>query len=330
MSAINDLRKKTEFWYSQIAAVMALANKTDNEVPDLSVYYDQIAKIYDEDYELSKLIDSSDIIFHADGPDVENHMPKLAMVNGLFGDINRQLRSLALSVLDLSMDDADKAVNKLDIRLAGLAPGSLYAGFLIQPPSGEDLLGTDEQNELMRSIKNVTLNLTGISEYLNKDGTVNEAINEFITDPAVRDSTMLAAFRLAPTGRRGFNTLDIINPKNSTSSTLDVADRTNLRNSLDHRPIIPSRSKLGKFTGYLRQVDLDKTRVDLRGVNIEGINNLRCILPTLTAAKGREILGKFVEVTGRYETTPSGRPSLMKIENIKVVENHNIDFSEKS
>ncbi len=74
------------------------------------------------------------------------------------------------------------------------------------------------------------------------------------------------------------------------------------------------------FTGQLSRIDLDKNRFDLREVNAQGVKSLRCILPTLTPEKGREILGKQVIVTGRYEQNHNGKPSLMMVYDIKVLE----------
>jgi hypothetical protein len=52
----------------------------------------------------------------------------------------------------------------LDIRLTGIAAGSLYAGFLIQPPKPSELLGTDEQNAMMQDIKSATLSIAQVPQ----------------------------------------------------------------------------------------------------------------------------------------------------------------------
>ncbi len=69
-----------------------------------------------------------------------------------------------MSVLHLSLDDTKKAQQMLDIRLTGIAAGSLYAGFLIQPPKSSELLGTNEQNAMMQDIKSATLSIAQVPQ----------------------------------------------------------------------------------------------------------------------------------------------------------------------
>lgn len=321
MSAINNLHKKAQIWYDQIAGIIALSNKVGKPIPDLSEYYDELNKLFGEELELSKLIDNSDLIIHAEGPSAQSNSLKLNAVTNLFEGIDTQIKLLAQSVLRLAMEDVKPAMKHLDIRLNGLAPGSIYAGFSIKPLESSKLIGTAEEIELINSIKNVVVNLSEVPQFVNADG-ISEELSEVLTDPAIRDSSLMAAYKMSPTGRQGIDSIQLINPKDSGSrpSSLNIQDRAVLRRSLHETPVIKSKSSYGTFIGQLRTVDLDKTRVDLRNLNIDGIDSLRCILPELTAEKGREILGRTVKVAGEYEKSINGKPRLMHIQSIEVID----------
>jgi hypothetical protein len=327
MNAVENLHKKASIWYEQIAGIISLSQKLGKPAPDLSSYYGQITKIFEEELELSRLADCSDLIFHAEGPSAQSQSFKLNAVTNLFEGVDRQIKQLAQSVLKLGMDDVRPAMKYLDIRLNGITTGSIFAGFSIKPFDSSTLIGTDEEIDLMRSIKNVVIDLAQIPQFLTDDG-ISEELTDIFSDPAVRDSSLMAAYKLSPSGKLGINSIEIINPKisNRVPATLGIRERSILRNSLNKNPVIKTKSTYGTFIGQLRTVDLDKTRVDLRDIQAEGIDTLRCILPQLTAEKGREILGKTVEVSGEYEKLPNGKPRLMLIESIKVMESAPLDL----
>lgn len=320
MSVIENLNNKAQIWYDQIGGLIAISTQLGKPNPDLSEYYKQLNKLFSEELELCKLIDSSDLIIHAVGPSAENHSLKLHTVTNLFEGIDTQIKILAKSVLMLGMDDVKPSMKYLDIRLNGLAPGSIYAGFSINPIKSNHLIATVEELNLIDSIRDVVVNLSKIPKFVNETG-ISEELSEILTDPAIRDSSLMAIYKIAPTGRQGIDSLALINPKElgSKPASLNHQDRSILRRSLHETPLIKSKSTHGTFIGQLRTVDLDKTRVDLRNLNVVGLDSLRCILPELTAEKGREILGKTVKVFGEYESALNGKPRLMHVQHIEVL-----------
>ena len=145
MSAVDNLHKKAKIWHDQIAGVIALSNKLGQATPDMADYYRQLNDLYSKELELCLLIDSSDLIIHAEGPSTQEHSLKLHTVTNLFDGVDKQIKLLAQSVLRLGMDDIKPAMRHLDIRLNGLAPGSIYAGFSINSLNPSKLIGTNEE-----------------------------------------------------------------------------------------------------------------------------------------------------------------------------------------
>lgn len=106
------------------------------------------------------------------------------------------------------------------------AAGSLYAGFLIQPPKPSELLGTDEQNLIIQDIKSATLSIAQVPQFVNQQGKISEGLSEQVQNPAIRDSAIVVAFHLSPTGKNGITSIDIITPSQmALNARLDVTHR---------------------------------------------------------------------------------------------------------
>jgi hypothetical protein len=329
IESLFDIHRRAHLVHSQMESARDLLARTGQADPNIilsedSPYFSLLKKLYEEEYPLAKLVGSSDLIIHAEGPAAEELLPQLSIVSWLFSGVDKQIRALAKSVLHLSLDDERGALKSLDIRLTGMAPGSIYAGFAINRLRPTPLLGTDEEETAINSVRDVVTSLALIPDFV-LESSVSEALAILMPDPAIRDTTLMAAYNLAPTGRNGIHTIELTSPAHSNKpAPLSVRDRIVLRDTVVKRPMLGAKKKSGSFIGQLRGIDLDKTRVDLRNVD-GGIGTLRCVLP-LTLDKARSILGKTVRVTGQYEAGPNGKPRLMQVEQIDVIENRNLDF----
>jgi hypothetical protein len=321
LTATEFLQHKTNIWIDQIVSISMLFERNGNPNPNLSAYREKIHQIYSEELELARLLDTSDFIVHANGAAIQHHKAALGVVAHLFANVEKQVKRMAQSVMQTGLSDTKQAMKMLDVRLTGIAPGSLYAGFVIEPPTPSQLLGTDEQNAFMATIKEATLSITNVPSCVKEGHNISEDLAQYVEDPAIRDSAIVAAYNLSPTGRGGISSIDLINPSNRGTklATLNASHRQLLREVSEQNPLIKSRSKYGTFTGTLTKVDLAKNRVDLRNIGCEGFDFIRCIMPALTLEKGRESLGAIVSVSGMYEASPLGRPSLMQIEDLKII-----------
>ncbi len=324
LERLNSIHLRAHIVHSQLEQARKILLESGNEsmIPQTEAhYFELLNRLYEEEYQLAKLMASSDIVIHAEGPAASESAPSLNVVSSLFTDFNTQLRRLAKSVMSLSLNDEKAVMKALDIRLTGMAPGSIYAGFSINPPPPTPLLGTEEEIEAFDSVKHTITSLVHIPNFSG-----NQISDDFVSafpDPALRDTALLAAYKLSPTGKKGIHTIGISCPAlpNKTSS-LSVNDRVVLKEKIKN-PLIHPKKKKGSFIGQLRSLDLDKSRVDLR--NVPDIGTLRCVMQ-LTVNKARSLIGKTVKVIGQYETNPSSKkPRLMTVEEISVIENLSLD-----
>jgi hypothetical protein len=272
---------------------------------------DQIDKIARESYPLHNVISQSDLVMHAEGPGAAHDLPWLSALNWVVGTAESNLRKLSGAFFDLMGSDGKKLSRGLDIRLPGIAPGSIWIGIKLMPPS-EDLL--TEDHDLIKSLIAQIGKLPELIRFIDDEG-LRPGIEEMIPDPAMRDVQLAALYRFSPTGRRGIHTLEIAST-GAGSATLSQRERVVLKEAIDH----PSHreSKAGSFIGLMQEADLDKTRLHLRAV--PGVGTLRCVMPTLTASHARQMFGGLVRAEGLYQTDKEGRPRLLFVEKITPIE----------
>ena len=128
---------------------------------------------------------------------------------------------------------------------------------------------------------------------------------------------MVAASRLAPSGRRGIDRLSLYEP---ASARGDIAPLTrHSRRVLNHavavhRPIRASGS--GVFQGVVREVDLDARRFEIR--HVPEIGAIRCAYGSNLDALIRQVLDSTIEVQGEYETSPNRKPRLLTVGTVRV------------
>lgn len=271
----------------------------------------QVLRIARESFPLAQVLEGSDLVLHAEGPAVAAHArPKLSALNWLTGSAERCVRSLAANWFDIHNADGRLLVRKLDLRLTGFAPGSLWAGLRIEPPAS-DLLQPD--SELIDDLATQLARLPEASRFIGTEG-LERGIAEAFPDPAERDALLATLFRLSPTGKVGINSLGL-SSRQSGQAELSRSERVILREAL-LRPR-GGAERRGTFVGQVREADLDKSRIHLRGV--EGIGTLRCVVPALGAVQGKAMLGETVRVSGVYQTDALGRPRLMIVEDVEPV-----------
>ena len=319
MTWTDNAQKKVEILLAQIAGMSRLAAQLAPTASDAQVilpFKELLDSIYTHDLPLSRLLDSSDLVIHAEGPAVKHDAYELRAVNWLTATTEHVLRKLSVSLFQLADNAARSFSRELDLRLTGLVPGSLYAGFALSRPE-LDLLSLDEE-PVFDSIRRAIHELPGVAGFIEDEG-ISDGIRERFPDPAQRDVVMEVNFKLAPTGQRGIHTLHISTP-NQKSAKLSQRERVVLRHALNVPKLF--NKKHGSFVGKLRMIDLDKRVTHLR--EVDGIGTLRCVYAPSTYEKTSKSLGaqldSYVRVSGTYESDRAGKPRLMLVEQIEKFE----------
>ncbi|MCC7247383.1 MAG: hypothetical protein IT473_02045 [Lysobacter sp.] len=261
---------------------------------------------------LARIMDTSDLVLHAEGPSVKDASPKLNAFNWLTSTAERTIRRMSGNLFDLSSRDAKHLSRALDLRLTGIARGSIYAGFSIETPAPDLIAPEDEP--IILSVREALRQLPEVSQFIQNEH-ISREINEFIEDPALRDTAMDALYRLSPTGSVGIHTIDIASP-GTRSAKLSQRERIVLREALlspkggDRKP--------GAFAGEVREIDLDAHRFHLRGV--AGIGNLRCAIGNIEKNEAKNLIGEYVRVEGDYESNREGKPRLMMVHSFEMLQ----------
>lgn len=261
---------------------------------------------------LARIMDASDLTVHAEGPALRESTPRLSAFNILASTAQRSLRTLSAGLFNLLERDAKTLMRLLDLRLTGMAPGSLYLGFALAPPD-EDLLPSSDE-PVFESVRTAMRQLPTVSAFIGNED-ISEGIDELLPDPAQRDNAIMALFQMSPTGRNGISSIDIASPT-SKRAQLSPRERVILKQAVT-QPRMNER-KHGTFVGDLLEIDLSKQRFHVR--NVRNVGSLRCIAPpSFDVVSARNALGEQVRVTGDYESDREGRPRLMAVTRIEAI-----------
>lgn len=288
------------------ADARAFVERADNP------YFRLLDDLYGQDYQLGRLLDTSDLITHAEGTSLEDALPALRATTWLCETTNKHLRRLVVATMDLSHPARRALERAIDLRLTGFAPGSLYAGFKLMP-SGPDLLCA-YQDPVYLDGRAALVHLPDVPRYIDEESVLPD-LAEVIPDPALRDASLMAAYHLAPTGRLGIHTLELSTP-GSAPAQLGQRERVVLSQALRQ----PSReaTATGRFVGEVRAMDLDTSRLHLR--NVAGIGTLRCVLPEVDRARAKQLIGEHIAVSARYAVDAEGRPRLLWVDSPEAIE----------
>jgi hypothetical protein len=307
---------KAQLLHQQIASMQRLVADAGGDDRTLqescAPYYRLLNCIYEEDLPLARALDTSDLLLHLEGPGVQTTHPRLALVSGVLGDIRKQVGGM-IRVLAGVLDEHVAIPKEIDLGLTSLATGSLYLGFsLPEPGHGQKFVSDDPlvaaSREALRTVNTITTHLNATDAY--------EQIAHDFPDPMLRDAGLAAVNRLAPSGRRGIESIGLT-IKSSTAphwSVLTRETRRQIQTWLE-KPIL-GREQVA-FTGVVREIDLDARRIDLRQISERQAGSMRCIYPADYDAAAKNWLDMRLRVSGRVETY-QGKPRLMQVDEIQV------------
>jgi hypothetical protein len=276
----------------------------------------KILELAEQHFPLAKVLDESDLVLHAEGPGASNNMPWLSALNWVTSTAETNIKKLATAYFDLHGANGKSLSRKIDPRLTGIASGSLWVGVKIDPIPNLNMginqgSGIDLSHELQL--------LPELIKYIDDEG-LRMGFEDAYPDPALRDISLAALLRFAPTGRKGIHTMELATQQKGMAK-LGQRERVVLKEAIDKPSMKASRT--GSFVGQIREADLDKTRLHLR--DVAGIGTLRCVVRELSIEAARILLGRHVRAVGNYQTDIQGRPRFLFVERFEEVPQGGVD-----
>jgi len=309
----EQLEKQAKLLIREIAA---LENHLDPKGSSSSIddLFKTLQRIYLNDLPLADLRDRSNIIFRMNGEAFEER-PRLQLITSIFENVTNRVTDLTKVILG-EWADGRVSPSSLDLSLTGITRGSLLFGLSAEmgKQAGSSLLG--ERDTLFVSTRQAldTIDLVAHLVEENNEQIELEEVSERIDDPRVRDAAMLAVQRLAPSGRRGIETISI-SSHDERPALLTSEHRRAIRESLI-KPVIHGEEI--QLSGFVREIDLDAHRFDLRGIDDEQIRDVRCAYRSLPGLRARDLLGSYISVHGLIERTADGIPRLLSVLNVEI------------
>ncbi len=309
----EQLEKQAKLLIREIAA---LESHMDPEGSSSSIddLFKTLQRIYLNDLPLADLRDRSNIIFRMKGEAFEER-PRLQLITSIFENVTNRVTDLTKVILG-EWADGRVSPSSLDLSLTGITRGSLLFGLSAEmgKQAASSLLG--ERDTLFVSTRQAldTIDLVAHLVEENNEQIELEEVSERIDDPRVRDAAMLAVQRLAPSGRRGIETISI-SSHDERPALLTSEHRRAIRESL-LKPVIHGEEI--RLSGFVREIDLDAHRFDLRGIDDEQIRDVRCAYRSLPGLRARDLLGSYISVHGLIERTADGIPRLLSVLDVEI------------
>ena len=325
---LKSLEAKARIIHGQLAEARKLATEAGLDPDDVSQpYLDLINDLYRDECQFAQLVDDADLIVRYSGPDLSSG-PTMSMFTSVCRDLRSQIQGVAKAIVGLSDEEALAAArpqrlrwpNELDPLLSGLAHGSLVVGVRIQPPE-EDVRASQPalagvSDAIVESVRMAVKNIATVSRHVDDSGINEDAIQEELPDPAIRDTVLVAAAKLAPTGRKQYQSVSFYSQDDATPARELTPSSRRVLNRAIARPVRASHE--GSFEGVIRAVDLDARRFEIRRVANAGA--IRCMYQSEEHELVRHSLDARVRVTGQYETLAGQQPRLIAVSSLEVLE----------
>lgn len=317
---VDSVEARARIIHGQAAAARALASRNHADPDEFSrPYLDLLSRLYREEFPFAQLVDSSDLVARFAGPAVSQGSPPVSIVTSVFANLRKQIQGIAKSIVGLTGDERVRWPAGLDPRLSGVAQGSLVVGIRIQP-DGVDAVSRQQplpevSEPVLRAVRDAVKSVATVAQYVGDHG-VDEAIEEGFPDPAVRDTVMVAASKLAPTGRQGIDSLAFYGPGDpgEEARPLTVSSRRILNGAVARPVRVGGR---GSFVGVVREIDLDARRFEIR--QVADVGAIRCVYGPHMEKQARQMLDKRVRVEGQYETLPNRKPRLIEVSSMDIL-----------
>ena len=312
---------KARIIHGQLAAACVIAERNGASAHDIAQpYLELLRSLYRDEFAFAQLVDTSDLVARFVGPAVSGSDPTVTTVTGVFNTLRNQIRQIAQSIVGLSSDERVAWPSDLDPHLSGMTHGSLVVGISIHSPDEDVEKGQTAvpgvSQEIFESVRGAVRSIATVAHHVHGDRVDEPAIESSFPDPAVRDTVMVAASKLAPTGRKGIEGVAFYGPEETgvEAPLLTAQSRKMLNQALGS----PIRVKgHGSFEGVVRAIDLDARRFHIR--EVEHIGGLRCMYGHGEHETAKTALDRRVRVSGSYEVTENQKPRLIAVTSIELL-----------
>lgn len=317
-SWVDLVEKKAQIIIDQIVASRVLLSRNDVQAEGIDrPYLDLLRQLYQEEYPLAQLIDSSDLVARFEGRKITDGSAPTKVVAFVVSKLRTQIQVIAKAMAGLSSSDV-RWPDSLDPVLTGIARGSLVIGISI--PSSrmeEDAQLPAIPDPVMDSVRDSVRRVAVVAQYVRDDG-IDAAIEQEIPDPAIRDTILVAASNLAPTTQSGVDKLMLYEPGISDKQAIPLTPKS--RKILRRAVAQPVKaSDTVTFSGVVRAIDLDAKRFEIQHIKEIDGDSARCIYRNVKVDDELRLLDREVCVHGRYEPV-DGRPRLIEVVKLEVNE----------
>lgn len=276
----------------------------------LGFYVDKITALMTDEMALAKVRDTADVIVHAEGPALSSDNWSLKAVNYVGDSLNGALRGVvADNLIKLSSGTlTSKAIRQqIDVQVTGFAPGSLFVGAKVAFPDKSGLFGYEDVAVVVHNAVN-SLPKAGAFVMSEK---ISDEISDVLEDPVLRDSAIVATLMLAPTGRKGVDSISVSGAgENGCFRAVLTPEKKSVLKKAVSAGAIGKSTGHGKIKGIVREINLDTKRFSLR--SDDGFL-VRCFLGGLDYSTASSMLGKEVVVEGNIQKDREGRVRLISL-----------------
>lgn len=312
---------KARIIHGQISTARALAKRNGYDTDKVdSPYLELLGKLYRDEYMFAQLVDGSDLVARFEGPAVAGKVPTISVVTSMCSALRKQIQHVAMSIAGLEANERLAWPAELDPRLSGMAPDGLVVGVSVRAEEFDTLEGrgtlADVSRPVLEAVRNAVKSIAIVTQHVHDEG-IGEGINEDCPDPAVRDTVVVAACKLAPTGKKGIDRLSLYGEDAPGRAAVPLTPRSRrILNDEVRKPVRVTGS--GCFEGVVRAIDLGARRFEIRSV--DDVGAIRCIYGSDRDAMAKEMLDKIVVVDGEYEAQADQQPRLIEVSSMEVVD----------
>lgn len=315
----REVHDKARILHAQLAALGVKAEQASDPAALLSVlsepYFRLLDELFAEELPWAQAMDNSDLVMRLKGPAADEEAPRVKLIADTFDSLRDQIQKIAKSIAGVATQSRGFPED-LDLGLSAFARGSVVLGLRVRTAGDtaqSSLLG--EQDPLLLATRDAVRKLGEVARFVSNDKLDDDALKSEFPDPGVRDTILGAAAKLAPTGKKGIESVELTVPERSGQQlVMTPRTRTTIRQAMI-KPV--KRKESGEFMGVVRELDLDLQRFELR--RMSGVPSLRCAYVDVPEGHAMSLLNATVRVSGPVEYGTDGSPRLLQIEALEVV-----------